>query len=144
MMASPSSVVGMVLSPLLSDPAACSITLLCWISASGEGGECAAQTTLKPVIRLKGGEGNGTDLVLPAELTGDRRTLIASTPVEKSPYAAGSHEIHLSLNGQQFMAVNGSIFSSAQDMVHAAAIFAPVLHIKQLMLHACDALSYFA
>lgn len=74
-------------------------------------------TTLKPVIRLKGGEGNGTDLVLPAELTGDRRTLIASTPVEKSPYAAGSHEIHLSLNGQQFMAVNGSIFSSAQDMV---------------------------
>ena len=66
------------------------------------------QDMLKPVIRLTGGEANGTDLVLPATLTEDRRALLASTPVEKSPYAAGSHQIHISLNGQQFVKVNAS------------------------------------
>ena len=71
-----------------------------------------------PVIRLKGGEGNGSDLVLPASLASDRRALLAMTPVEKSPYAAGRHHIHISLNGQQFAPVNTSLV----DHTHSSAM----------------------
>ncbi|KAK9813648.1 hypothetical protein WJX73_001491 [Symbiochloris irregularis] len=67
------------------------------------------QNALRPLIRLKGGEGNGTDLVLPANFTADKRALLAVTPAEKSPYAAGSHPIHISLNGQQFAPVNSTV-----------------------------------
>ena len=75
------------------------------------------QSALRPVIRLTGGEGNGTDLFLPANLTDDKRALLASTPVEKSPYAAGSHQIHISLNGQQFVTVNATAHDPLQGVV---------------------------
>ena len=61
------------------------------------------QAGFTPEIRLIGANGNGTDLILPAQLTPDRRALAAVTPLEKSPLQAGSHLIHVSLNGQQFL-----------------------------------------
>ena len=61
------------------------------------------QGSLTPEIRLTGANANGTDLVLPARLTADRRALAAATPLEKSPLEAGTHSIHVSLNGQQFL-----------------------------------------
>ena len=63
---------------------------------------CALQGSLTPEIRLAGANENGTDLVLPAKLTPDRRALAAVTPLDKSPLEAGTHTIHVSLNGQQF------------------------------------------
>ena len=61
------------------------------------------QAGFTPEIRLIGANGNGTDLILPAQLSPDRRALAAVTPLEKSPLEAGSHLIHVSLNGQQFL-----------------------------------------
>ena len=64
--------------------------------------ESMLQDGFTPEIRLIGANSNGTDLILPAQLTPDRRALAAVTPLEKSPLEAGSHLIHVSLNGQQF------------------------------------------
>lgn len=83
---------------------------------------CIVQSALKPIIRLRGGEGNGTDLMLPASLTEDRRALLANSPLEKSPYAPGSHQIHLSLNGQQFTPVNVSMRGHGHGVSHAWAL----------------------
>ena len=45
---------------------------------------------------------NGSDLTLAANLTADRMALMAATPLERTPLATGNHQIHVSLNGQQF------------------------------------------
>ena len=58
-----------------------------------------------PMLRIVGADANGSDLLLPANLTWDRRALLAETPLEKSPLVAGDHQIHISLNGQQYAAL---------------------------------------
>lgn len=60
------------------------------------------QDDMWPVVRIVGGDLNGSDLILPANLTDDRRSLMVETPIERTPLAAGDHRIHISLNGQQF------------------------------------------
>ncbi|DBA75632.1 TPA: hypothetical protein ACH3X2_009068 [Trebouxia sp. C0005] len=57
-----------------------------------------------PVIYLEGVLDNGTDLALPANLTSDRRALLATTPLYGQPLAAGNHSVLVSLNGQQLSA----------------------------------------
>ena len=47
---------------------------------------------------------NGTDLALPANLTSDRRALLATTPLYGEPLLAGNHSVLVSLNGQQLSA----------------------------------------
>ena len=74
------------------------------------------QAGFTPEIRLIGANSNGTDLIFPAQLTPDRRALAAVTPLEKSPLEAGSHLIHVSLNGQQFLS-NSSASSLGADTV---------------------------
>ncbi len=54
-----------------------------------------------PMIYLEGVLNNGTDLALPANLTSDRRALLATTPVYGEPLLAGNHSVLVSLNGQQ-------------------------------------------
>ena len=57
-----------------------------------------------PVIYLEGVLYDGTDLALPANLTADRRALLATTPLDEQPLMAGNHSVHVSLNGQQLSA----------------------------------------
>lgn len=57
-----------------------------------------------PVIFLEGVLDNGTDLALPANLTSDRRALLATTPLYGQPLAPGNHSVLVSLNGQQLSA----------------------------------------
>lgn len=57
---------------------------------------------MQPAIRIKGGDLNGSDLILSAILASDRMGLLASTPLERAPLATGNHQVHVSLNGQQF------------------------------------------
>ena len=54
---------------------------------------------------LEGAAGNGSNLDLPANVTADRRALMAMTPAECAPLAAGTHALRLSLNGQ-FLSAN--------------------------------------
>ena len=54
------------------------------------------------MIRIVGADLNGSDLILPANLTLDRRALMTETPIERTPLSAGDHQIHVSLNGQQY------------------------------------------
>lgn len=57
-----------------------------------------------PIIYLEGVLNNGTDLALPANLTSDRRALLATTPLYGEPLIAGNHSVLVSLNGQQLSA----------------------------------------
>ncbi len=52
------------------------------------------------MLRLEGAAADGSDLELPANVTGDRRVLLAVTPAAGGPLAAGNHTLRLSLNGQ--------------------------------------------
>ena len=66
---------------------------------------CPAQVDdFTPVIYLEGVLANGADLALPANLTSDRRALLASTPLYGQPLQAGNHSVLVSLNGQQLSA----------------------------------------
>ena len=56
------------------------------------------------MIYLEGVLNNGTDLALPANLTSDRRALLATTPLYGEPLLAGNHSVLVSLNGQQLSA----------------------------------------
>ena len=56
--------------------------------------------SLKPVLKLEGAELDGGDLLLPANVTEDRRSLVALTPASQMPLSAGDHPLKLSLNGQ--------------------------------------------
>ena len=56
------------------------------------------------MIFLEGVLDNGSDLALPANLTQDRRALLASTPMYDKPLLAGNHSVLVSLNGQQLSA----------------------------------------
>lgn len=53
------------------------------------------------MIFLEGVLDDGSDLALPANLTQDRRALLASTPMYEQPLLAGNHSVQVSLNGQQ-------------------------------------------
>lgn len=57
-----------------------------------------------PIIFLEGVLNDGTDLALPANLTSDRRALLATTPLYGEPLLAGNHSVLVSLNGQQLSA----------------------------------------
>lgn len=60
-----------------------------------------------PIIYLEGVLNNGADgadLALPANLTSDRRALLATTPLYGEPLLAGNHSVLVSLNGQQLSA----------------------------------------
>ena len=57
-----------------------------------------------PMVYLEGVLNNGTDLALPANLTSDRRALLAATPLYGEPLQAGNHSVLVSLNGQQLPA----------------------------------------
>lgn len=56
------------------------------------------------MIFLEGVLDNGSNLALPANLTQDRRALLASTPMYDKPLLAGNHSVLVSLNGQQLSA----------------------------------------
>lgn len=60
------------------------------------------QVGLWPMVRISGADLNGSDLLLPANLTSDRQGLTVETPLERSPLNPGDHRVHISLNGQQF------------------------------------------
>jgi hypothetical protein len=55
---------------------------------------------LRPVLCMEGALEDGSDLILPANMTDDRRALMAVTPSETGPLTAGNHLLRLSLNGQ--------------------------------------------
>ena len=55
---------------------------------------------LKPVLKLEGAELDGGDLLLHANVSADRRSLVALTPASQMPLSAGDHPLKLSLNGQ--------------------------------------------
>ena len=55
---------------------------------------------LKPVLKLEGAELDGGDLLLHANVSADRRSLVALTPAFQMPLSAGDHPLKLSLNGQ--------------------------------------------
>ncbi|KAL3145145.1 hypothetical protein ABBQ38_001747 [Trebouxia sp. C0009 RCD-2024] len=57
-----------------------------------------------PMIYLEGVLNDGADLALPANLTSDRRALLATTPLYGEPLLAGNHSVLVSLNGQQLSA----------------------------------------
>ena len=59
---------------------------------------------LAPVVRLAGAGEAGGDLLLAANLTADRRALLAVTPARTGPLRAGLFPVAVSLNGQQFAA----------------------------------------
>ncbi|KAL0019979.1 hypothetical protein WJX79_005353 [Trebouxia sp. C0005] len=86
-----------------------------------------------PVIYLEGVLDNGTDLALPANLTSDRRALLATTPLYGQPLAAGNHSVLVSLNGQQLSArlasreaavleLEGPMVSMVTDYLLAGAV----------------------
>ena len=56
------------------------------------------------MVRLAGAGEAGGDLLLAANLTADRRSLMAATPARTAPLRAGLFPIAVSLNGQQFAA----------------------------------------
>lgn len=56
--------------------------------------------TLKPVLKLEGAQLDGGDLLMHANVTEDRRSLVALTPESQTPLNAGDHPLKLSLNGQ--------------------------------------------
>ncbi|CAL8464733.1 g4268 [Coccomyxa elongata] len=55
---------------------------------------------LRPTLRIEGATEDGGDLLLTANVTDDRRALMAITPSDLGPLTAGSHLLHVSLNGQ--------------------------------------------
>ena len=65
---------------------------------------CAQVEDFNPMILLEGVLDNGADLGLPANVTQDRRALLASTPMYEKPLLAGNHSVLVSLNGQQLSA----------------------------------------
>lgn len=67
----------------------------------------AQEDLLRPMVRMEGAGQDGGDLVLPANMTADRRALMAVTPSQTGPLTAGTHQLRLSLNGQ-FAGVNHS------------------------------------
>ena len=54
------------------------------------------------MVRIAGADVNGSDLLLPANLTLDRKSLMTETPLDKTPLSRGDHLIDVSLNGQQY------------------------------------------
>ncbi len=56
--------------------------------------------SLRPVLKLEGAELDGGDLLLHANVSADRRSLVALTPASQMPLSAGDHPLKLSLNGQ--------------------------------------------
>ncbi|KAK9917087.1 hypothetical protein WJX75_000778 [Coccomyxa subellipsoidea] len=62
---------------------------------------------LRPALRIQGASEDGGDLLLRANLTDDRRAIMATTPASSGPLTAGSHLLHVSLNGQ-FAGLNTS------------------------------------
>ena len=56
------------------------------------------------MVRLAGAGEAGGDLLLAANLTADRRALLAVTPARTAPLRAGLFPVAVSLNGQQFAA----------------------------------------
>eukprot|EP00884_Botryococcus_braunii_P021518 jgi/Botrbrau1/804/Bobra.0352s0001.1 len=57
---------------------------------------------LKPLLMLEGAGGNGSDIVVPARLAANRRSLVGVLPAEQGPVRGGVHILRLSLDGQQF------------------------------------------
>ncbi len=68
-------------------------------------GALLQEEQLRPMLRMEGAGQDGGDLVLPANMTADRRALLAVTPSQTGPLTAGSHQLRLSLNGQ-FLGLN--------------------------------------
>lgn len=60
----------------------------------------AQEEMLRPALRIQGASEDGGDLLLRANLTDDRRAIMATTPASSGPLTAGSHLLHVSLNGQ--------------------------------------------
>ncbi len=60
---------------------------------------------LAPLLRLQGASPNGKDLVLSANVTNNRRSLVGVVPAGDAPFTAGSHAVYVSLDGQQFTRV---------------------------------------
>ena len=56
--------------------------------------------SLTPVLRLEGAQLDGSNLLLRANLSSDRRSLLALMPQSEMPLSAGNHALQLSLNGQ--------------------------------------------
>lgn len=71
------------------------------------------------MIYLEGVLNNGTDLALPANLTSDRRALLATTPLYGEPLLAGNHSVLVSLNGQQLSAKLAAKESAVSQNWHA-------------------------
>ncbi len=63
-------------------------------------GGLQGKLSLKPVLKLVGAELDGGDLLLHANVSADRRSLVALTPASQLPLSAGDHPLKLSLNGQ--------------------------------------------
>lgn len=75
-----------------------------------------------PIIYLEGVLNNGTDLALPANLTSDRRALLATTPLYGEPLLAGNHSVLVSLNGQQLSAKLAAKESAVGSCVSPAIV----------------------
>jgi hypothetical protein len=56
------------------------------------------------VVRLAGAGAAGGDLLLAANLTADRRALLAATPARAAPLRAGLFPVAVSLDGRRFAA----------------------------------------
>ncbi len=72
---------------------------------------------LRPTLRIEGASEDGGDLLLTANVTDDRRALMAITPSDIGPLTAGSHLLHVSLNGQ-FAGFNDSKLVRTMNSAH--------------------------
>ena len=82
------------------------------------------------MIYLEGVLNNGADLALPANLTSDRRALLATTPLYGEPLIAGNHSVLVSLNGQQLSAK----LAAKESVVSACCCSAYYAHLGTLQL----------
>ena len=86
---------------------------------------------LRPMLKMEGAQPDGSDLLLAANVSADRRSLVALTPASQKPLSAGDHPLKLSLNGQFSEMKRPDIVSSRkQEFVMS------VLVIRQWRCHA--------
>ena len=72
---------------------------------------------VEPMVMIQGILSNGSNLVLPARLTADRRALMTVTPDEGMPLVAGNHTVVVSLNGQEVAATLDADYGGVSCML---------------------------
>lgn len=74
------------------------------------------------MILIEGILSNGSDLILPARFTPDRRALLTETPDVDMPLVAGNHTVLVSLNGQQLPSEGDDSSSGVSQTSHSLRI----------------------